>query len=99
MDKADLGLKKQILLDGLPGSGKSVVLAMLVQWARSKGWLVCYIPSGRKWTHDGLYYKNQFSGLWDTPVQAASMLQVNSSNLFLPSFMRKACILVKSQEC
>lgn len=75
LDKADLGLKKQILLDGLPGSGKSVVLAMLVQWARSKGWLVCYIPSGRKWTHNGLYYKNQSSGLWDTPVQAASMLQ------------------------
>lgn len=75
LDKTDLGLKKQILLDGLPGSGKSVVLAMLVQWARSKGWLVCYIPSGRKWTHNGLYYKNQLSGLWDTPVQAASMLQ------------------------
>ena len=57
-------------------NGKSIVLGMLVQWARSEGWLVCYIPSGRKWTHNELYYKNQSSGLWDTPVQAASMLKV-----------------------
>lgn len=75
LDKADLGMKKQIVLDGLPGSGKSVLLAMLVQWARSEGWLVCYIPSGRKWTHNDLYYKNKSSGLWDTPVQAAAMLE------------------------
>ncbi|MCO5558702.1 hypothetical protein L7F22_012288 [Adiantum nelumboides] len=75
LEKADLGSKRQIVLDGLPGSGKSVLLAMLVHWARSKGWLVCYIPSGRNWTNNGLYYKNGTSGLWDTPVQAASMLQ------------------------
>ncbi|KAH7282339.1 hypothetical protein KP509_35G025900 [Ceratopteris richardii] len=48
---------------------------MLVHWARSKGWLVCYIPSARKWTDNGFYYKNDSSGLWDTPVQATSMLQ------------------------
>ena len=76
LDKADLATKERIVLDGLPGSGKSIVLGMLVQWARSEGWLVCYIPSGRKWTHNELYYKNQSSGLWDTPVQAASMLKV-----------------------
>ncbi|KAI5068952.1 hypothetical protein GOP47_0015253 [Adiantum capillus-veneris] len=75
LQNADLGSKKQIVLDGLLGSGKSVLLAMLVHWARSKGWLVCYVPSGRSWTHDGLYYKNEASGLWDTPVQAVSMLE------------------------
>lgn len=75
LENAKLGSRKQLVLDGLPGSGKSVLLAMLVHWARSKGWLVCFIPSGRNWTHNGLYYKNESSGLWDTPVQATSMLE------------------------
>ena len=29
-----------ILLDGMPGSGKSVALAALAHWARLKGWVV-----------------------------------------------------------
>lgn len=75
LDKADLGSKRQIVLDGLPGSGKSVALAMLVQWARSEGWLVFYVPSAKQWTHGGLYYKNKLTGLWDTPLAAISVLE------------------------
>ena len=68
--------KKHILLDGPEGSGKSVALAMLVQWARARGWLVFYIPSGRGWTHGSLYYRNEETGLVETPVTAQMALEV-----------------------
>ncbi|KAL8104269.1 uncharacterized protein LOC141678263 [Apium graveolens] len=67
--------QKQIVLDGPVSCGKSIALAMLVHWARSEGWLVFYVPKGRQWTHGGFFYRNQQTGLWDTPVQAASILQ------------------------
>ncbi|KAL8531241.1 hypothetical protein ACS0TY_008025 [Phlomoides rotata] len=66
---------KQITLDGPVSCGKSIALAMLVHWVRNEGWLVLYVPSGRYWTHDGLFYKNPETGLWDTPLQAANILQ------------------------
>lgn len=68
-------VRKQIVLDGPVSCGKSIALAMLVHWAREEGWLVLYVPSGREWTHGGLFYKNPQTGLWDTPVQAANILQ------------------------
>ncbi|GER55138.1 mitochondrial 28S ribosomal protein S29-related [Striga asiatica] len=68
-------VKKQIVLDGPLSCGKSIALAMLVYWARKEGWLVFYVPKGREWTHGGLFYKNPQTGLWDTPVQAANILQ------------------------
>ncbi|KAG0451367.1 hypothetical protein HPP92_026488 [Vanilla planifolia] len=67
--------KKQIVLDGPVSSGKSITLALLVHWARSEGWLVLYVPNGREWTHGGFFYRNTYSDLWDTPVQAAKILQ------------------------
>nr|XP_043635965.1 uncharacterized protein LOC122607114 [Erigeron canadensis] len=70
-----LNPQKQIVLDGPVSCGKSIALAMLVQWAREEGWLVLYVPEGRSWTHGGLFYKNPENGLWDTPVQAADILQ------------------------
>ncbi|CAH1448480.1 unnamed protein product [Lactuca virosa] len=70
-----LSVEKQIVLDGPVSCGKSIALAMLVHWARDEGWLVLYIPEGRSWTHGGLFYKNPQTGLWDTPVQAAQILQ------------------------
>lgn len=48
---------------------------MLVHWARKEGWLVLYVPKGWDWTHGGLFYKNPQTGMWDTPVQAANILQ------------------------
>ncbi|KAJ4827655.1 hypothetical protein Tsubulata_040240 [Turnera subulata] len=67
--------KKQIVLDGLVSCGKSIVLAMLVQWAREEGWLVFYVPRGREWTHGGFFYKNPDTGLYDTPLQAENALR------------------------
>lgn len=63
-------------MDGPRSCGKSIALAMLVHWARTEGWLVLYVPKGREWTHGGLFYKNPNTGLWDTPMQAAKVLQV-----------------------
>lgn len=68
-------VRKQIVLDGLLSCGKSITLAMLVHWARNEGWLVFYVPKGREWTHGGFFYQNHQTGLWDTPVQAANILQ------------------------
>ncbi|CAK9164128.1 unnamed protein product [Ilex paraguariensis] len=70
-----LKVRKQIVLDGPVSCGKSIALAMLVHWARDEGWLVFYVPKGREWTHGGFFYKNPQTGLWDTPVQAANVLQ------------------------
>ncbi|CAH9087373.1 unnamed protein product [Cuscuta epithymum] len=67
--------RKQIVLDGPVSCGKSIALAMLVHWAREEGWLVFYVPRGREWTHGGFFYKSLTSALWDTPVQAANILQ------------------------
>lgn len=69
-------VRKQIVLDGPVSCGKSIALAMLVHWARSEGWLVLYVPQGKEWTHGGFFYKHPDTGLWDTPVQAAKILQV-----------------------
>lgn len=76
-------LRKQIVLDGPVSCGKSIALAMLVHWARSEGWLVFYVPNGKEWTHGGLFYKQPQTGLWDTPPQAAKILQVCFCFFFL----------------
>ncbi|XP_020586539.1 28S ribosomal protein S29, mitochondrial [Phalaenopsis equestris] len=73
--KKNANIKKQIILDGPVSCGKSITLAMLVHWARSDGWLVLYVPRGKEWTHGGFFYRNPYSDLWDTPVQAAKILQ------------------------
>ncbi|CAA6656926.1 unnamed protein product [Spirodela intermedia] len=68
-------VRKQVVLDGLVSCGKSILLAMLVHWARSEGWLVFYVPNARKWTRGGFFYRNPNTNLWDTPVQAAQILK------------------------
>ncbi|KAK8468632.1 hypothetical protein PHAVU_006G074900 [Phaseolus vulgaris] len=68
-------VRKQVVLDGPVSCGKSIALAMLVQWAREEGWLVLYVPKGKEWTHGGFFYKHPQTGLWDTPVQAENVLK------------------------
>ncbi|KAL6595137.1 hypothetical protein ACP70R_048240 [Stipagrostis hirtigluma subsp. patula] len=68
-------IKRQIVLDGPRSCGKSIALAMLVHWARTEGWLVFYVPQGKDWTHGGFFYRNTYSDFFDTPVQAAKILQ------------------------
>lgn len=72
-------IKKQIVLDGPRSCGKSIALAMLVHWARTEGWLVFYVPQAKDWTHGGFFYRNTYSDFFDTPIQAAKILQVLSS--------------------
>uniref|UniRef100_A0A0E0LIA2 Small ribosomal subunit protein mS29 n=1 Tax=Oryza punctata TaxID=4537 RepID=A0A0E0LIA2_ORYPU len=67
--------KRQIVLDGPRSCGKSIALAMLVHWARTEGWLVFYVPQGKDWTHGGFFYRNTYNDLFDTPIQAAKILQ------------------------
>ncbi|CAM8961329.1 unnamed protein product [Rhodiola kirilowii] len=55
-------VQKQIVLDGQRSCGKSIALAMLVQWAREEGWLVLYVPEGKLWSHGGFFYKNPNTG-------------------------------------
>ncbi|KAL2333042.1 hypothetical protein Fmac_014255 [Flemingia macrophylla] len=68
-------VRKQVVLDGPVSCGKSIALAMLVQWAREEGWLVLYVPKGKEWTHGGFFYKHPQTGLWDTPVQAENFIK------------------------
>ncbi|KAK3126653.1 hypothetical protein QOZ80_7AG0560040 [Eleusine coracana subsp. coracana] len=68
-------VKKQIILDGPRSGGKSIALAMLVHWARTEGWLVFYVPQGKDWTHGGFFYRNTYSDFFDTPIQAAKIMQ------------------------
>ncbi|XP_031272377.1 uncharacterized protein LOC116130832 [Pistacia vera] len=68
-------VRKQVVLDGPRSCGKSIMLAMLVHWARDEGWLVLYVPRGWEWTHGGYFYKNPQTGLWDTPLQAENVLK------------------------
>lgn len=75
--------QKQIVLDGPVSSGKSIALAMLVHWARDEGWLVFYVPKGRDWTHGGFFYKNPQTGFFDTPAQAANILQARITSSWL----------------
>lgn len=82
------------MLDGPVSSGKSIALAMLVQWAREEGWLVLYVPSGKEWTHGGFFYKHPLTGLWDTPVQAENVLKARMLISLLFSFTRRLLSLV-----
>jgi len=75
-------VRKQIVLDGPCSCGKSIALAMLAHWACDEGWLVFYAPKGRDWTHEGFFYKNPQTGLWDTPVQAEHILKASSYSCF-----------------
>lgn len=49
-------LRRQWLLVGPRGSGKSVLLGLAAAWARANGWLVLYVPRARDWVRGGLYY-------------------------------------------
>jgi hypothetical protein len=69
---------------------------MLVHWARTEGWLVFYVPHGRDWTHGGFFYRNTYSDLFDTPVQAGKVLQVLMSTwcLYFLLYVRNYSIAI-----
>ena len=47
------------VLEGLPGAGKSVLLALTVAAARQAGWLALYVPRGRSLTTGSPYAKHE----------------------------------------
>ena len=69
----DEGEKKH-LVDGSKGTGKSVLLTLLVVLARMKGWIVVYLPSCSKLTSGGCYKYDETSNLWDNYDRAGETL-------------------------
>jgi|AntAceMinimDraft_1070359.scaffolds.fasta_scaffold16701_1 hypothetical protein len=68
--------RQSLILSGGRGSGKSCSLVNLAAWARAAGYFVVYVPSGRAFTQESSYFKDQASGLWDTPEHAQLFLQL-----------------------
>ena len=67
-----------LLLTGGAGSGKSMALLDVVHWAKTSGWLVCYVPNAREWTH-GAYWEPH-------PQIPGSMVQTDLVFNFLRAF-------------
>ncbi|KAG2500055.1 hypothetical protein HYH03_002332 [Edaphochlamys debaryana] len=64
----------RLLLTGSAGSGKSVALAALVEWARRQGWLAVYIPSCLELVRGGFFRQRDSRG-WDTLTSAQQLLK------------------------
>ncbi|DBA84532.1 hypothetical protein WJX77_012040 [Trebouxia sp. C0004] len=77
--KAESRSQTHIYLDGPAGCGKSIALVSLVDWARSQGWLVLYVPSAQTLIEGGLFHKGE-DGLWETPEVAEALLQSMVTN-------------------
>ena len=71
--------RPHIYLDGWAGSGKSVALYALVNWARANGWLALYLPTANLLVEGGTYYKGE-DDLWDTPEAARLILTAAKDN-------------------
>ena len=67
-----------LLFTGGAGSGKSMALLNVVHWAKTSGWLVCYVPNAREWTH-GAYWEPH-------PQIPGSMVQTDLVFNFLRTF-------------
>ncbi|KAL3151146.1 hypothetical protein ABBQ38_013010 [Trebouxia sp. C0009 RCD-2024] len=70
---------KRVHLTGPRGCGKSIALVSLVDWARSHGWLVLYVPSAQQLIDGGTFQKGE-GGLWDTPEVARELLRSMVTN-------------------
>lgn len=66
-----------LVLEGLPGSGKSLLLAQLVAGWRQAGGLALYVPRGRDYTIDSNFYAREGAqpAAWDTPEHAGKLLR------------------------
>ena len=65
-----------LVLDGPAGSGKSVLLALLVAAVREAGGVALYVPRGRALTINSLFYQHEGATppVWDTPGHATKLL-------------------------
>eukprot|EP00803_Ostreobium_quekettii_P003295 evm.model.scf_465EXC.3 EVM.evm.TU.scf_465EXC.3 scf_465EXC:23544-28438(-) len=64
-----------VVLNGLPGCGKSILLAGLVEWARKQKWVVLYVPSAFAMTTDLYFFQRPGVRCWDTPNCARDLLR------------------------
>eukprot|EP00879_Flechtneria_rotunda_P024773 GHRR01026283.1.p1 GENE.GHRR01026283.1~~GHRR01026283.1.p1 ORF type:complete len:312 (+),score=113.83 GHRR01026283.1:643-1578(+) len=64
----------KVHLRGPAGAGKSIAVVQLVEWARSNGWLVLYVPSAAALTRGGFFYKRP-DGTYDTIISAQHILK------------------------
>lgn len=74
------GGSRGLLLRGPAGSGKTALLLSAVQWARQRGWVALYVPSGFMLTGldgwpSGFYSQHEGTGLWDTPDIARRLVE------------------------
>lgn len=71
--------KRHVYLDGWTGSGKSIALFIMVNWARKNGWIVMYIPSAYLLVEGSSYVKGE-DELWETPDAARFILNSMKDN-------------------
>ena len=70
------GQRKDLVLDGWTGSGKSVALYALVAAARASGWVVMYVPSASLLVQGGVFKKrSDDDAMFHTPVAAQHVLR------------------------
>ncbi|UPR00235.1 ribosomal protein S29 [Chloropicon primus] len=66
---------RKYLVDGGKGTGKSILLALLVAVARLNGWVVAYLPSATRVVQGGRFRLDEQTGLWENPDVAVEILQ------------------------
>ncbi|MEW5303254.1 MAG: hypothetical protein WDW36_005962 [Sanguina aurantia] len=65
----------RVLLEGPVGSGKSIALLSLVEWARASGWMVMYVPTATMLTRGGLFVRREDGIMYDTIISAQHILK------------------------
>lgn len=70
------GERKDVILDGWTGSGKSMALYALVAAARASGWVVMYVPSASLLVQGGTFKKkDEDDTVFYTPMAAQHVLR------------------------
>ncbi|OQR81663.1 hypothetical protein THRCLA_23323 [Thraustotheca clavata] len=68
---------KAFVLDGERGTGKTVALLQIVQFARENGWIVLFAPQVRAWCYDAPYVTKSahIEGKFDIDVVAMDIIK------------------------
>ncbi|OQR90098.1 hypothetical protein ACHHYP_05808 [Achlya hypogyna] len=69
--------EKAFVLDGERGTGKSVAIMQIVNYARENGWIVLFAPQVRSWCYDAPYVTKSahMQGKFDIDVVAMDVLK------------------------
>jgi hypothetical protein len=77
-------LSPGMLFTGGEGCGKSMALLHVVEWAKSAGWLVCYVPNARHWVKGHQWEPHPNPGR--SGCMSQSMVQASLAYAFCESF-------------